>query len=211
MRSERLVRAVKLLNLLQSGHGATPGFLAQALGCSRRTVFRELRLLNDSNVAVTFDKDLGAYRTVADQELTSSELDEDEYVSLLVAAALSPIARLDPFREDANQAIAKLARSASSSIRSRANRILRAIIPDDLQPAVTPGKMDVFVGLLSAIESRRKTDITFANDDGELFTRQFAPYRLAAQDGAWWTLGQIDRQADSLELAVDRIKRGGAR
>ncbi len=40
----RLKRSLELLNLLQSGHGQTVKSLANALGCSRRTIFRDIKV-----------------------------------------------------------------------------------------------------------------------------------------------------------------------
>jgi len=56
---QRLSRIIHLLTLLQSGVRVTPGDLATRLNVSKRTVYRDLEVLRDAGVDITYQRGHG--------------------------------------------------------------------------------------------------------------------------------------------------------
>ena len=191
MESARLTRALKLLNLLQSGHGATVDYLAHALQCSKRTVFRDIKLLNDNNIRVWFDERLGGY--TADHQLWAlvSSLDAEELADVLIAAILSPVTQLGLFSGTVDQAVAKMMGRASRETRDRVNRLIRAIIPPTSLTKLTADQIGVFQQLVQAMATRRQVRIQWSETDAGLpSSTKLAPYQLAVEEGRWTVRGR---------------------
>ena len=191
MESSRLSRALKLLNLLQSGHGATAEYLANSLNCSRRTVFRDIKLLNDNDIRVWYDERIGGYTSEHQLWALAASMDEDEYVSLLVAALLSPLTRMKPFAGVVDQAVAKMMGRGSVDTRNRVNRLIRAIIPPQPQLELTAAERDVFDMLTRSIVNRCRLRLRFSvGENGSRRSTKFSPYQMAVDEDRWTVLGR---------------------
>lgn len=179
MESSRLTRALQLLNLLQSGHGATVDYLACALSCSKRTVFRDIKLLNDNNIRVWFDERLGGYTAEHQLWALASSMDEDEFVNLLVAAVLSPVTQLGSTEGVVDQAVAKLMGRATRQTRNRVNRLVRAIIPPLFSTELDAAQRKTFKAIVLAIEERHQIRVRW-KEPGKASTQstKLSPFRL---------------------------------
>lgn len=179
MESSRLSRALKLLNLLQSGHGATVDYLARALKCSKRTIFRDIKLLNDNNIRVWFDERLGGYTAEHQLWALASSMDEDEFVNLLVAAILSPVTQLGPSEGIVDQAVAKLMGRASRQTRNRVNRLVRAIIPPLSSIELDDEQRTTFKKIVLAIEGRYQIRIRWKEQgNAPTLSTKLSPFQL---------------------------------
>ena len=191
MESSRLSRALRLLNLLQSGHGATAEYLAHSLRCSKRTVFRDIKLLNDNDIRVWYDERIGGYTSEHQLWALAASMDDEEYVSLLVAALLSPMTRMRPFSGVVDQAVAKMMGRGSMDTRIRVNRLIRAIIPPQTQLELTAAEHDVFEMLTRAIANRCQLRLRFtAGKHGRRRSTKFSPYQVAAHEDRWAVRGR---------------------
>lgn len=179
MESSRLSRALKLLNLLQSGHGATVDYLAHALQCSKRTVFRDIKLLNDNNIRVWFDDRLGGYTAEHQLWALASSMDEDEFVNLLVSAVLSAVPPLGPSEGIVDQAVAKLMGRATTQTRNRVNRLVRAIVPPLSSIELDHEQRETFKAIVLAIERRHQIRVRWKGPGGApTLSTKLSPFRL---------------------------------
>lgn len=55
--TQRLERLLRLVNLLQSGRQFNTRELSEILGVSRRTIFRDINLLQDCGVQIQFSEE----------------------------------------------------------------------------------------------------------------------------------------------------------
>ena len=58
---DRLKRLLQLVRILQCEPPKTENDLMDLLGISRRTIFRDLKLLTEAGVSVTYDRTTGKY------------------------------------------------------------------------------------------------------------------------------------------------------
>lgn len=116
-RTERLVAIEQLLFHSKSGMRAVE--LAEACGVDRRTVYRDLSLLNEIGVPV-YQRDSRFY---LDREhyLANVRLNYDELMALLLCASAMSRHGVSPHLITAVQ---KLSRSVPPSVRAHANRLI---------------------------------------------------------------------------------------
>jgi biotin operon repressor len=142
VQSQRLLR---LIPLLESGTVWTTQRLAETLRVSRRTIYRDLRLLRRANIPVSCDPEQGGYRIVAngncncpntenpwsnvntgpleDSSCKCPKLKADEIVALVLAIKVGRPP--ESIAGICDSALAKLLVAASPVIRNQALAILQ--------------------------------------------------------------------------------------
>ena len=149
------------------------------LQCSKRTVFRDIKLLNDNNIRVWFDERLGGYTAEHQLWALASSMDEDEFVNMLVAAILSPMTQLGSSEGLVDQAVAKLMGRATRETRNRVNRLVRAIIPPLFSTELDAAQRKTFKSLVLAIEGRYQVRIRWKErGKASTFSTKLSPFRL---------------------------------
>jgi predicted DNA-binding transcriptional regulator YafY len=109
MKISRLYRVLRLITLLHSHRGYSADQLAAELDVSRRTVFRDLNMLEQAHIPYYFDDDTGGYRLGAEFFLPAVNLTLPEALSLVAMAGAK-----DAFR--AHLPLARHARLAAGKI-----------------------------------------------------------------------------------------------
>ena len=98
---QRQARALRIVTCLQSGPGFSANELARQVNVSRRTIFRDLRLIRAAGVNVFYDKDDEAYRLAAPSpRLVPPGFREEDLAQLVVATQLSPLQYFAQFSLD---------------------------------------------------------------------------------------------------------------
>ncbi|MCP3980344.1 MAG: HTH domain-containing protein [bacterium] len=84
----RVTRAIRIVGLIQSGQARSVGSLADQLGVSRRTVFRDIRTLRDAGVPI--ESELGKGYAVTDgTQVPGLHLSKDEASALVSLVELA--------------------------------------------------------------------------------------------------------------------------
>jgi proteasome accessory factor B len=116
-RTERLVAIEQLLFHSKSGMRAVE--LAEACGVDRRTIYRDLSLLNEIGVPI-YQKE-GRFYLDREQYLANVRLNYDELMALLLCASAMSRHGVSPHLVTAVQ---KLSRSLPPPVRTHANRLI---------------------------------------------------------------------------------------
>ena len=204
MESQRLSRTFKLLNLLHSGHLNGVDELARALGCSKRTVFRDIKFLNENDIRVVFDETRRNYRLHEGPHPYRPELSDVEMTTLLTSAILSKACSLPPFSQSIDQAISKLMIRCSPATKSRIQRIANSL---DLTQQIGPldkRTAGFFEQTILAIANGKQVRLTFvASDSDTAETTKFSPYKLAQEHDGWCLTGRstVHRQVVTLAFS----------
>ncbi len=208
MESSRLTRALKLLNLLQSGHGATVDYLAHSLDCSKRTVFRDIKLLNDNDIRIWFDERLGGYTAEHQIWALVSSLNDEEITFLLVAATLSPIVQIGQYSGIVDQAIAKMMARTSPGVRDRVNRLVRAVVPSREPAKLKTAEFKVFREILQAIVDRCQVRVHWQESrkkDSQQSTK-LSPYQITDENDRWAVVGRSTLHRKVVSIALGAIR-----
>jgi len=204
MVQRRLRRFLRLLALLQSRVGYTARQLAEQLGVSKRTVYRDLRTLLSAGVPFETDPMRGGYVLAAwasPQPITpSTEL----LVYLLLTSKMSPLVEGAGLNEVIDQSVSHVLGLLREDAREETVRLLKACVVD---PALCPAgerEASVLPTVLEAIRKQRRLRIRYwtENERSEELCTAVTPYRLVGTAMGWWLLGRssVDRDVRCYDL-----------
>lgn len=206
-KDKRLTRLIKLVQLLQSGNYQNADSLSIQLDVSRRTIFRDLQLLNDAGFPVLFDESRGGYFCPTPWKLPVVPLTPAEAMSLLLIC--QELGRSDgglPFFSAAQSAARKISQSLPVDLQAFAQEAIEAasIRLDPLNPLTdsTP----VYSQLLEAWIQRRQVRIEYESaSERRPISTLLCPYRLMFSRRSWYVIGRSSRDRGVRTFNLGRI------
>ena len=207
--SDRLQRLLKLVVMLQSGRASDSKELAELCGVSRRTIFRDLKVLQKSGIAVTHEGSQGGYSIPAATGIPSTEFSLDEALSmLLLCHSLGDETQGIPFLRSARSAALKLLGNLPGHLRDYLGELTHVV---DLRlDARTQTQQDgrVYDLLTEAVRVRRQVQMTYRSlteNEGGTIETSLSPYRLLFARRAWYVIGRSSRHGEVRTFHVGRI------
>jgi len=200
---------MRILTTLQSGKGCSVDALSRMFGTSRRTIFRDLKELQDVGVPHHYDAKTGVYTISPEYFLPPADLNLREALSLLLLAEkVSDQVQL-PFRREALQAASKIENNLPVEIRQHCSSILRNISTgSDVQTSIRhSGRFDkTFVQLQEAIANKRQVDFRYHSLlDGNVLKLRLCPYHMLYNNGTWHVLGRSSFHKKVQTFELNRI------
>jgi proteasome accessory factor B len=199
---------LRLIGHLQAGRGFTTRVLAERCDVSRRTIFRDLEVLRDAGVPLSFDPAAQTYRIPDTFYLPPTNFTTEEALAVIVLCQeLGDGAQL-PFYAPAERAAMKLEASLPANLRRHLGRVTPGI-RIRLEPrANLDGNGAVYEQLVAAIASRRAVRIKYDSltEWTEICTK-LCPYRLLFSRRAWYVIGRSSIHRATRTFHIGRIKR----
>lgn len=181
-----------MLDRLQSGRAHNTAELADFCGVSRRTVFRDLKTLQDSGVPVLYDAQKQGYWIAAGTFLPPTDLTLSETLSLLIVTQeMGDHSRGIPFQEVARDAGLKLLSNLPRPLRQHVGEIVETVgIRTEAQPDLR-GQRRHYERALQAIELHQKLRLCYGSlaERKEIHTL-VSPYRLVFMRRCWYIIGR---------------------
>ncbi len=207
MKLSRISRVVRLLTLLQSEHSYAPDELAERIGVSRRTVFRDLKELEAAGVPFKFDTDTGGYMIDPEYFLPSIDLNLQEALSLLMlvhkASGHLPL----PFKNSALLGGLKIENNLPDEIRRYCNATLANISIRADSHAPMDLLDNIFARLQKAVRKRVLVKMVYNSIfDGKEITIRLSPYHLMYNNRAWYVIGHSSLHKEVRTFKLNRIK-----
>jgi predicted DNA-binding transcriptional regulator YafY len=199
MRAERLIA---ILMALQRAHALTAGELAQRLGVSVRTIFRDIDALSTMGVPVYTEPGRGGGIRLVEgysSDLTGLSSGEAEALALISSPASMGMRDLaTPTRT----ALDKLAAAVPSMHQLRAQHA-RGRLLFDTKPWFRSYDASPYLDQLRAyIWKDECVDIRYKRSDGEQRDYRVEPYALVVKVDTWYLIGRVKH-----EMRVFRISR----
>jgi predicted DNA-binding transcriptional regulator YafY len=196
-RADRLFRIVQAL---RPDRWLTAQALADDLGVSERTIYRDIQDLSLSGIPVLAETGRG-YRLMAGFHLPPLMFDEAELEALLLGMRMVSV-WTDP-------SLAKAAQGVSTKI--------EAVLPERLQPELA--RMDLLVPpfgpeaevaealtlLRAAIRAHTKVSFHYCRADGTTSTRTAHPLGLAYWGRSWTLIAWCELRRDFRQFRLDRM------
>ena len=207
MKLSRISRIVQILTTLQSGHNHSVDDLANLVGVSRRTVFRDLKELQAINVPYRFDAKTGGYGIDPKFFLPPIDLSLPEALSLLLLVHKARNHLPMPFKNQALLAGLKVENNLPAKVRQYCNATLQNITirPDAHAPMKLLNK--VFSQLQEAIRKNRKVRLAYRSlYDGKDILTVLSPYHLMYNSRAWYVIGESSLHKSIRTFKLNRIK-----
>ena len=197
-RADRLFQIVNVLRRRRTA--TTAAHLAERLGVSERTVYRDVRDLILAGTPIDGEAGVG-YRIRPGYDLPPLMFDRDEIQALVLGARI--------VRQFGDPALAR----ASDAILAK----VAAIVPKDLAPLLADTRLFVpstigagtsadALGLArEALIARRKLELSYATSDGVATTRTVRPLGIFFWGRTWTLAAWCELRQDFRNFRLDRI------
>lgn len=211
MRGDQLARQWLLIQrLAHSRAGVSLDVLAEALGCVRRTVYRDLDALQYAGFPVLSEKRDGRvfYRFLETFRLGDVPFTPDELLALAFGADLLRALEGTVFHDSIRSALGKVRACLSPELGEYLARLAESF-------RVLPGPhkdytrvRETIQALNDAVVARRGVRMRYATGStGEVSTRELDPYRVWYRSGGLYVVGLDHKSREVRTFAVDRIRR----
>jgi proteasome accessory factor B len=207
MQHARLQRLLELLIHLQDGPAHNTSTLATALGVSRRTVFRDLDMLRDAGVPLTFDGERLCYEFEGASILPPTSFTTQEALALILLCQELGDERGVPFLGPARSAALKVESSLPRRLRDHLRDVSQAISIQLAQTNPLDAHGSIYDTLLTAIARRRAVRIRYDSfTEWEEISTKLKPYRLLFSRRSWYAIGRSSLHRAVRTFNVGRIR-----
>ena len=197
-RADRLFQIVNVLRRRRTA--TTAAHLAERLGVSERTVYRDIRDLVLAGTPIDGEAGVG-YRIRPGYDLPPLMFDRDEIQALVLGARI--------VRQFGDPALAR----ASDAILGK----VAAIVPKDLAPLVAETRLfvpstigagtsaDALTLAREALIARRKLELSYATADGAATKRTVRPLGIFFWGRTWTLAAWCELRQDFRNFRLDRV------
>lgn len=211
----RIHRLLKILTLIQSGPGWTAGRIAEQCAVSKRTVYRDIQILDAAGIPILFDPENPGYRVRQDFFMPPVDLSADESLALVTLGDRIGRQEQIPFTAAAARAVAKVKKQLPAPLQKEIDQ-LDPHLHIYLAPTErTDTAADVYQQLRYAISHGTAVRCTYeaghraANngqpDDTTDGPFLFLPYCLFFCHRAWYTTGYHEQRREVRCLKLNRF------
>ncbi len=210
-RGDQLGRQWKIIQkLISSKKGKTASALSDDLGCTKRTIYRDLEALQKAGFPVLATMHDGMSRWSIIESYKSNipiPLSITELMALYFSKDMLKIFKGTVYYASIESLFNKISATLSPEYLSTLDKIKKSLDVGP-RPYKDYGKFSHILSALNeAILNRKKIKITyFTMSRGEESTRRIAPYRLRYTDQSLYLIGYCSKRKDVRTFAIDRIK-----
>lgn len=208
---QRIRRLIELVAVLQSGRKLNSADLARECGVSRRTIFRDLRALQEAGLPVRYDEEQEAYTLTNRVFVPPLDFTFDEALSMVVLATqmCDPVKGI-PFERPACSAARKLLGNLPFKLRESVGRV-----ENHIKIALEPhnplnGSTPVFDLLKESLRQYRQVRIRYQSlmsDEPQEFSTLLSPYRLFFGRRSWYVIGRSSLHRAVRTFHLGRIRK----
>jgi predicted DNA-binding transcriptional regulator YafY len=186
----RLSRCLRLLTLLQSRIGYSTSELAHQCEVSKRTIYRDLRLLAASGIPVRYDSKKQGHIVAACSDVCMPELSSDRLVALLLAAHIFSLSCDEDISRPIHQAIGTLLSRAPLALREEVAGLLKSIGGKPSAIGWPQGSRPIVGDILTALRQKRQIRIVYYSPTELGVQTKITPRQLVAAQGKWYLVGR---------------------
>jgi predicted DNA-binding transcriptional regulator YafY len=197
----RADRLFQIVHRLQSRRTLTAGDLAEELGVSVRTVYRDVADLVESGVPVEGEAGVG-YRLARGFQLPPLTFDREEIEALVAGARLIGSVADPALGEAATRALGKIEAVLPPPLRE-ALLATAMFAPRSARSAEGSDRLEV---VRAAISDRRKLRIAYTRGDGAASERVIRPVGLYYFGGSWAAAAWCELRGTWRSFRLDRMR-----
>lgn len=207
MNTSRVQRILKLLTTFHAGAAVTVEGLAKELGVTRRTVFRDLAVLEDAGVPFQYDRKQRRYRIRRDFFIPPINFSLVECLTLMFLTHKMLNEDIWPEHAAATRAAIKLESALPAELREHCEGILSNMDINLLPMSPADGLQDQFHTFQRAVAEHRKVEIEYEPPDKPAFVDTLHPYHLAFINRGWYVIGLSEQAGQARTFKIERIVR----
>lgn len=206
MKVNRVARLFRVIAALRSGRSYDADGLARELSVSRRTLFRDLKLLEHSGVPYRFDHRNGRYAISDSVFLPAMHLEMEEALALLMLTRKFLSRRSHPMHGRALSAALKIESALPAPVLRHCGHMLDGIAVAYPPTADAESASDVFDKLYRALGHRRRLRVRYDSvfDRKEIET-MLDPLRVVFISRGWYLIALSHMHGQIRTFKVDRM------
>lgn len=203
--SEKLLRLLKIISLIERRHGATLSNLVEDCNVCERTIYRDLDALDESGLPVYFDTETKRYRfmdKVFFRPLTFSV----EEATAVLACVQDFTKENTPFSNSLRLAQDKILGSLPNERQCQVDKARKGV---DIRVTLKPDDVcqELFECIEQAIAQQRRLKIRYYTKHRETETeRKIDPYVITFRGSSWYLIAYCHLRQDVLLFRIDRIR-----
>jgi len=208
MNISRIYRILRLITMLQGGRSYSVSDLARDLEVSRRTVFRDLNMLELAHIPYFYDQQSGGYSISDHFFLPPVNLTLPEAMSILILASGLGKSADFPLAGQSARAAVKLESVLPPAIRQQIGSVLDRV-DMSLGPVARHEKLDdIFYTIAGAVGKRRICRIVYISfHEHQQVTTFIHPLRMIFVGKAWYLLAYSARHRQVRTFKLGRIRK----
>jgi predicted DNA-binding transcriptional regulator YafY len=205
-----LARLLQLLMILQSERFPNARRLSEACEVSRRTIYRDLAILEAAGIDVLYQPERQGYQLARNCWLQPTQLEANEALALLILSRMGCVQAPFGLQRHARSGLAKVVQSLPGDLRSRI-AISSELIADEVADLeLAPDRQSIHETILKALSQRTRLSLWHRDQEcGAVLSTKLGLYRLARIRGRWCLVGHstADRQIRVFEIAwIERLE-----
>ena len=207
MNVSRIYRLLRLVTMLQCGRKYTVKQLAEEFEVSRRTIFRDLNMLELARIPYYFDSSDGGYKIDTHFFLPPVNLTLTEALAMLMLSGrLRGTSRM-PLQAEATRAAMKLESVLPVSIREHVGSIIDNISVNIGPTSRHEGLEVVFDQITQAIAQKRSCRVVYLSfQQRKQLVFEIDPLKLLFLNRAWYLIGYSHQEEQVRTYKLGRIK-----
>ncbi|MCJ7544692.1 MAG: transcriptional regulator [Phycisphaerae bacterium] len=204
----RVYRLLRLITMLQSGRSYTASELARELEVSRRTVFRDLNMLEMARVPYYFDADSRRYRIGQHFFLPPINLTLTEALALLTLTGRLRVSSQVPLLSQSTRAAMKLESALPSAMRQEVGNLIDRLSVRLGPTAAHRGLDAMFDDLAAATAGRKVCRMVYISfQERRQLALSVHPLRLVFVQRAWYLIAYSVRHREIRTFKLGRIRK----
>ena len=191
MKENKTVRILHLLTILQAKQNYSADDIAVILETSRRTVFRDLKVLSELGVPSFYDREKQRYSIREGIFMPPLNLTNREALALLMVGHRMNNKASFPYKKSLLMAILKIENTLPIKARKYCNKILKNISIEN-EPQMQTNLFDrTFVQLQQAILKKRKLNIDYSLPrEKKTINTDLIPFHMRNIGHKWFVFGR---------------------
>lgn len=208
MSVSRIYRLLRVVTLLQSSRGRSADDLARELEVSRRTVFRDLNMLELAHIPYYFDPDTGGYRISRHFFLPPVSLTLPESLAILMMTSRLRSSANLPLMGQAARAAMKVESALPEGIREHVGSVLDRLQVDLGPVSRHEGLDDMFDQISAAIVQRHVCKLVYISfHEQQQIRLTVHPSRMVFVGRAWYVRAWSVRHKETRTFKLGRIRK----
>lgn len=208
MNVPRVRRLIQIMTMLRTRRGYDADSLAQSLNVTRRTIFRDLHLLEETGVPCHFDREHGTYAIPEASFLPPIAFTLDESLALLMLTRKFLARSIHPMYRAALDAAVKIESLLPEAVKRDCGAALERITVRWPPASRNVDAAGLVEGIERAILDHRKTELSYhsLHDGGDIRLRAH-PYRLFFRFPGWYLFAYSKQHESVRAFKISRIRR----
>ncbi|MCY2926991.1 MAG: WYL domain-containing protein [Planctomycetota bacterium] len=204
----RVYRLLRLVTILQSRRSYTADDLAEELGVSRRTVFRDLNMLEMAHIPYYFDEETRGYRINGHFFLPPVNLTFSEALALLVATGRMRETGSIPLLGEARRAGMKIESALPEAVCRHVGPMIERLHVRPAPAARHEGLDSLFDELVAAVTARHICRMEYLSfQESKLLCLTVHPLRLVFISRAWYLIAYCPAEKGPRTYKLARMRK----